>query len=339
MTTQKGTGKLAGKRAVITGSTDGVGKATALLLAQEGASVVINGRGTNADGQADSSRIDAVVNTITEAGGNASGFAGSVAEQSNAEGLIAHCVDQFGGIDILINNAGMAVGFSVEDCPPELWLETLNTNLNSMYYCSHFAAPHMKRQHWGRILNATSFAASGKNGGAAYAASKGGMLSLSNAMAHELGMFGITSNAYSPEARTTMTDVGMGDEIFVPYITSVYQRGWIDKGRLDELSTMPGPEGVAPFIAYLCLDEANYISGRHFYVEARRIGLMPDFDEITTVYPQTNKAGVASLDALCESMPKTFGVQLRNRFGPRSKEEIAKLYQQVPELFMPSKES
>ena len=129
----EGRPRLAGKRAVVTGSSSGIGREIALYLAAQGASVVVNARGSRGDGAA---ALDAVVSEIRSAGGNAIGFRGAVDDPASAAELIAACVKQFGNIDILINNAGIVSPESlgpVAKCSLEEWDETLKVNLSGAF--------------------------------------------------------------------------------------------------------------------------------------------------------------------------------------------------------------
>ena len=145
--------KLKDKRAVITGSSRSIGREIAKCLAEESAKVVIN-----ASGASDASRaaMDSVVEEIRDLGGTAIGIAGAVDDPASAKALVEGCVSEFGGIDILINNAGTydTDGVSgVADCSDESWKKLFSVNVDAVFYTCRAALPHMVKQQWGRIIN------------------------------------------------------------------------------------------------------------------------------------------------------------------------------------------
>jgi 3-oxoacyl-[acyl-carrier protein] reductase len=328
--------KLQGRAAIVTGSTHGVGRAIALELARHGARVVVNGRGMGPDGRAGTvtGEADAVVEEIRQAGGEAIACVGAVNDLAFAEQLVETCRECFGSVDILVNNAGSSGGLSIDLCPPEHWHEVFDVNVNGTYYPSHFAAKHMKTQHWGRILCCSSFSHTGFIGGSCYPASKGAVASLARAMARNLGFYGITSNAFCPEARTRMINANQpGSEIHDAHMASLEARGFLSPQKVRALIDLPGPEGIAPFVAYLCLPEADYINGQVFNVEGGRIGLVPEPEEIRTLERDVRRDGIWDLETLCELIPQTVGVELRNPVPARSPEEIETLFAGISPMF------
>jgi len=320
-----------GKSAIVTGSTRGIGREVALLFAREGAKVVINGRGMGPDGPGtNTAEIDAVVAEIRDAGGEAVGHAGPVQQLEVAKGLVETCLDSFGSVDILVNNAGVAGGLPVDMCPPEYWNETLGANLNGAFYCAHYAVPHMRKQGWGRILNCGSWAATGRLGGSCYPTSKAALSGLTRAMARSLGSWGITTNCYWPDARTAMTDQGSeGDELFNELVGSWMLRGWISEGERDHIENIHGPEGVAPFVVFLCTEEANYINGSIFNVEAGRICVMPEPDPVAVLYRDVDQEGIWSVEELIRMVPRSLGAHLRNPQPKRIKEDLDAILEKV----------
>jgi len=169
-----------GKRALVTGGTKGIGRAIVEALLAEQAKVLITARNTR--------DIEKVVAALEkEHKGRILGKACDVGKLEEVETLFSFCVEQWQGIDILINNAGIGIFKNVEDLSPEEWRSTISTNLDSLYYCCHMALPHMKRAGGGFIINIASLA--GKNafaGGAAYNASKFGAVGFSEALMQEV---------------------------------------------------------------------------------------------------------------------------------------------------------
>jgi len=325
--------RLEGRSAVVTGSTSGIGKAIALLLAKEGANVVINGRGNGAGGSGTNlDPLNAVVDEIKADGGNAIACAGSVSDFEFAGEMMQSCVDAFGGIDILVNNAGMPGGMSVELCPPEHWHPVIDVNLNGTYYCSHHAAKYMKEQRWGRILTCSSYAHTGYLGGSCYPASKGGIASLTRAMARSLGMWGITANGYCPEARTRMTD-GNDPDQYNNMQDALLKRGFFSRAQYDHFMQLHGPEGVAPFVVYLCTEEADYINGQMFHVEGGRIGLLPEVEVIATLTRDYDKEGPWTVDELIKQVPISVGWGLKNAVPKRPAEEVEQIMSSINPMF------
>lgn len=327
--------RLAGRSAIVTGSTHGIGRAIALALAREGARVVVNGRGAGPDGPGTrSDEADAVVREIEAAGGEAIACVGAVNDFDFAGRLVETCANRFGSVDILVNNAGTAGGLSVDLCPPAHWQQVVDVNLNGTYYCSHHAAKRMKAQRWGRILSCSSFAHTGFIGGSCYPASKGGVASLGRAMARNLGFYGITSNVICPEARTRMINAEQpGSAIHDSHMASLEKRGFLSPAKTRAFIDLPGPEGVAPFCVYLCLPEADYINGQVFNVEGGRIGLVPEPHEIRTLERDVRRDGIWSLDTLCELVPQTIGMELRNPVPQRPADEVEALMASIDPMF------
>lgn len=294
--------KLEGKRAVITGSSAGIGRSIALKLAEEGAKVVINARGVDA--------INAVVEEIRAAGGEATGMPGSVDDEAVAQKLIGHCVDTYGGIDILVNNAAIFGAESigpVAHCPSDIWRDTLSVNLNGPFYLAKAALPHMTQQRWGRILNASSLAGTGKLGGSAYSVSKAALIGLTRSLAADYGPYGITVNGYNPEALTAMGE-SHDANAYEAFLTYLEHRGLRTAADSAYNRGTGGPDAIAPWITYLCTDAADYLNGQVFAVESRRIGMLAMMDEERALFRDHGISGLWSIDELTEMAPITFRV-------------------------------
>jgi NAD(P)-dependent dehydrogenase (short-subunit alcohol dehydrogenase family) len=172
---------LTGKVAFVTGGSRGIGLATAKALVAGGASVAITGM--------DQSRVDSAVAAL---GGHAVGIRADVRQYADVEGALAQTVSRFGGLDILINNAGVGVFRSVSEMAVDEWHRIIDTNLSGVFYCCHAALPHLKARGGGWIINISSLAS--KNAfvnGAAYCASKSALNSFSEALMQEVRYDGV----------------------------------------------------------------------------------------------------------------------------------------------------
>ncbi|QTI69019.1 SDR family NAD(P)-dependent oxidoreductase [Gordonia polyisoprenivorans] len=237
MTGIGGSPSLQGSAIVVTGSTRGLGRAFAEALATAGAHVVVNG--TTAKSTA------AFVAEMSERGLAVNGLAGSVADDSFCQGLISHCVDTFGGIDMLINNAGITRDRSFTKMSVDEFDAVIDVHLRGTWSCSSAAARVMRSTGGGRILNITSGAGLfGMFGQANYAAAKAGVVGLTRVMDIELARFGIAVNALAPVAATDMTGVFDG------------------QSGVEHALVFPPPDTVAPIAVYLASPESEAIHGQ-----------------------------------------------------------------------------
>jgi 3-oxoacyl-[acyl-carrier protein] reductase len=233
---------LSGRVALVTGASQGIGRACALGLATAGAAVAVAAR--NQD------KLNQLVNEITAAGGKAAAFALDVTDEEQIKSAIKAAIAQFDKIDILVNNAGITRDQLVMRMKRADWDAVLQTNLTSAYLCTQQVTSSMLKQRWGRIINVTSvFGQMGQAGQANYSASKAGLIGLTMAVARELGSRNITCNAVAPGfIETAMTEV-LGEEFKQ---TAAKQ---IPLGRVGL------PADVANAVAFLASDEASYITG------------------------------------------------------------------------------
>ena len=196
---------LEGRSAVVTGAGRGIGRATALELARLGAAVVVNDIGTSHDGEGrDTSLAEGVVEEIRAAGGQAAVNVDSVSEFESAGKIIETARDQFGGVDILVNNAGLASRAPIWEVDPETFDRVVASHLYGAFNCTRHAAPWMKQQGWGRIVNLVSRGGiTGIVGVTSYGAGKGGIFGLTNVCARDLAPFGVTVNGVNPSSTET----------------------------------------------------------------------------------------------------------------------------------------
>ncbi|HLV06413.1 MAG TPA: 3-hydroxybutyrate dehydrogenase [Croceibacterium sp.] len=243
---------LSDKRALVTGSTSGIGLAVARALAAEGAEVVLSGFGEPAE----------IESLCREMG--ARHVAADLTSAAGVEGLM----DGAGPIDILVNNAGMQHVAPVEDFPPEKWDAILALNLSAAFHAARLAVPHMKAQGWGRIIStasAHSLAASPFK--SAYVAAKHGLAGLTKVLALELAEHGVTANCISPgyvwtplvenQIPDTMATRGMTREQVVNDVLLAKQ----------PTKKFVQPEEVAALAVFLCREEAQNINGANYSID------------------------------------------------------------------------
>ena len=233
---------LSGRVALVTGASQGIGRACALKLAEAGAAVAVAAR--NQD------KLNELVGQITSAGGKAVGFSLDVAEEEQIKSTIRKVIEQLGKIDILVNNAGITRDQLIMRMKRADWDAVLNTNLTSAYLCSQQVMSSMLKQRWGRIINVTSiFGQTGQAGQANYAASKAGLIGLTMAIAREVASRNITCNAVAPGFIETAMTSGLGDD---------FKQNALKMIPLGRIGT---PEDVANAVAFLASEAASYITG------------------------------------------------------------------------------
>ena len=199
--------QLEGKVAFVTGASRGIGSAIAKELAGRGATVAINFR-DNIDS------AELVRDDIRQCGGDCALFQGDVSEKQQVRKLIKAVHDVYQRIDILVNNAGITRDRSIRKMTDDDWCDVIDTNLNSVFFCTSAAIPAMIDQKFGRIVNIASFVGQAGNFGQAnYAASKGGIIALTKVLALELAKFNITANVVSPGFTSTDMTAAMPPDV------------------------------------------------------------------------------------------------------------------------------
>jgi len=286
--------KLKGKVALVTGSGQGIGKSIAIALAKEGAAVVTNNRKPGTQG----GDADTVAAEIKAAGGKAVPFFGSVSNFNEAKNMVQTAVDNFGRVDILINNAGSDAAKMVWNMTEEDWDLSVDSFLKSSFNCIRHVAPLMREQKWGRILNTTSTAWLGAVGHCNYCAAKAGIVGLTRGVAREIGRYGVTCNAYAPTAATRFT---LNPDVVAGFKKRL-ETGLISKERFEELTNPPGPDTLAPFVVYICTDEAGNINGQVFDVTYPNIAI---YSESVKKKMITQTDGLWTVDQLIEKLPKS----------------------------------
>lgn len=237
---------LTGKVALVTGAASGIGSATAVALAEQGAAVAINYHRNETGAEQTRQRI-------TEAGGQAITIQADVTRSSDVRMLIERTVNELGPVDILVNNAGSLVErLKILELTEERWDEVINLNLKSAFLCAQAVAASMMERKTGAIINVSSIA--GRNGGALgsihYSAAKGGLITMTKGLAKELAPYGVRVNAVSPG----VIDTPFHEQFSTPEIMKVYANN-IPLGRVG------APAEVARIITFLASGAASYLAG------------------------------------------------------------------------------
>ena len=304
--------RLAGRVAIVTGGGRGIGRGVAKLLAQEGASVVVNDYGVNVDGSAPTSGpANEVVEEIRSAGGKAVANADTVATVEGGEAMVKMALDNFGRLDILVNVAGILRDRMIFNMSEQEWDDVIAVHLKGHFCTTKPASIVMRQQRYGRIINFSSISGlGGLPGQANYGAAKAGIAGFTRVVARDLGRYGVTCNAISPGAATRMTAT-------VPQNTAqLRQRAGtapvVAEPRPSTVPPMREPEYVAPMTVFLACDEAWNINGKIFYVAGGRISLAHE----ETAMRQVSKQGLWSIDELRELVPSQLMYGLVNPAPP-----------------------
>jgi NAD(P)-dependent dehydrogenase (short-subunit alcohol dehydrogenase family) len=260
-----GTGICDGRVVVITGAGRGLGRAYALAFAAEGAKVVVNDIGASLSGEGlDASPAQSVVDEIVAAGGQAIANTNDVADWDGAGRLIAAAVEGFGGLDVVVNNAGIVRDRMFVSATVDEWDATMRVHLRGHFCVTRHAVDYWRaRQKAGervdaRIINTTSGAGlQGSIAQAAYSTAKGGIAALTLVQAAELGRYGITANALAPAARTRMTEQAFADKM----------------AAVEDGFDVQDPANVAPVVVWLGSEDSAGVTGRVFELEGGRITL------------------------------------------------------------------
>ncbi|MET8224402.1 3-oxoacyl-ACP reductase [Streptomyces sp. NPDC005301] len=259
---------LEGLTAIVTGAGRGLGRAEALELARLGAAVVVNdyGRpGRDGSGQASAGPAEEVAAEIRAAGGTAVAHTGDVADHAEARALVESAVEEFGKLDVLVNNAGILRDRMIFSMSEEEWDSVVRVHLKGHFNTTHFASVHWRQRSkaagrpvYGRIVNTSSEAfLAGSAGQPNYAAAKGGIVGLTTSTALALAKYGVTANVICPRARTRMTE-----DVFAGLARP--------EAGPDPLA----PEHVAPLVGYLASPAAARVNGQLLVVHGGMVAIV-----------------------------------------------------------------
>ena len=248
-------GLLDGKVALVTGAGGGLGRTHALLLAQEGASVVVNDLGGARDGTGSgSSMADEVVKEIQDTGGQAVADYGNVAVLDDAKGMVKTAVDNFGKLDIFIANAGILRDKSFKNMEDDMWDVVVNVHLRGTYLTTKAAYDQMLEQGTGGRIVVTSSTSGllGNFGQTNYGAAKAGIAGFARCLYLEGARYGVTVNILAPTALSRLTD-----DIFPEQTKEQFP-----------------PDRVSPLVVWLCTDDAKEVTGRTWLVAGNRVSML-----------------------------------------------------------------
>ncbi|MDQ4105724.1 MAG: 3-oxoacyl-[acyl-carrier-protein] reductase [Actinomycetota bacterium] len=238
-----------GRVALVTGGGRGIGRAIAVRLAEEGAKVAVSYRSNDEE-------AGKTAGLVRNAGGECEIFKGDVASAEDVEALFKGVGEAFGGVEILVNNAGVTKDNIMLRMKEEEFDAVVQTNLKGTYLCTRAALRGMVRRRWGRIVNISSVVGLiGNAGQANYAASKAGIIGFTKSVAREVAPRGITANAVAPGYVETELTGGLSDEI------KEQIRAQIPAGRIGE------PEEISEVVAFLAGEGASYVTGQTISVD------------------------------------------------------------------------
>jgi len=301
--------RLKGRVAIVTGAGRGIGRGEALALAAEGASVVINDFGGGSHGEGgEKGPADQTVDDIKKLGVGAVANYGSVADYKTGEELVQQALDNFGRLDIVVNNAGILRDRMVFNMTEDDWDAVIAVHLKGTFNVTRAASVIFRQQRSGAIVNTSSESGLGNMGQANYSAAKEGIVGFTRTVARDLGRYGVRCNAIRPRAATRLV---ISDEM-----REAAQRGGAAGMNMDVLNafekTNP-PEAIAPLVVWLCTDEAANVNGRNFLVAGNQIGLYSEPQVIADI----KLDHIVTLDELSQLMPEKVTKDLVNQFAPK----------------------
>lgn len=255
-------GRLNGKAALVTGASRGIGKATALIFAREGAAVGVNYAKS-------SESAHQLVDDIRKSGGQAIALQADVARAADVQAMVEETLAQFGKIDVLVNNAGVIQKANIQTLTEASLDEMISVNFKGIIHCTRAVVPHMIQRHYGKIINISSVAGLGTavSDNTPYAATKAAVNILTKRLALELGPHGINVNAICPGyVRTDMTlSTAPPEEVKANFATAA--------GKA-MLARIGAPEDIAHSVLFLASDEASFVTAQVLAVDGGRVDFL-----------------------------------------------------------------
>ncbi len=320
--------RLKGKTAVVTGAGRGIGRGVAMLLASEGANVVVVDPGVNVDGSGhDNGPAEQVATEIKSKGGIAVPNFDTVATAEGGESIIKTALDNFGRLDILINVAGILRDRMIYNMAEQEWDDVIQVHLKGHFNTIKPASVLMRQQRYGRIINFSSGSGLGGNSGQAnYGAAKAGIAGFTRVVARDLGRYGVTCNCIAPGAATRMTmtvpdtarqararaGIGGAGGAAPAAAAAAPAPAAAPSIRRPELPSLRDPEYVAPMVVWLCGDNAWNVNGKVFNVSGGTVSLSSE----ETPLRQINKAGMWNIDELAGLVPSALMRDIPNPAPP-----------------------
>lgn len=309
--------RLAGRVAIITGAGRGIGRGVAMLMAEEGASVVVNDLGVNLDGTGEptgTGPADDVVEEIRAAGGTAVANKDTVAAIQGAQGMVQTALDNFGRVDILCHVAGILRDRMVFNMTEDEWDAVLAVHLKGAFNTVRSVVPHMVQQRYGRICLFSSGSGLGNTGQANYSAAKEGMVGFARSLSRELGPFGISVNAIYPGGATRMTGSVPDAARELRAARGVIGGGQM-AGRAQEAAEGSRDAGNnAPKVVYLCTEAGGEITGQVIGTSGWQMSLYSPRHVTRSIH----KDGRWTVDELAEIIPVSLAAGMVNPAPPPS---------------------